>query len=154
MDVLRDEMRQHEAVVQLRAPAHQRLLVGLLPEPGDQRAQQQHLRQAHPRMRRHFEGAEFQQAEAAGRAVGRIEFVDAEFGAVGVAGDVDQQIAQQAVDQPGRRGSSPRSGICWKAISSSYRLSLRASSTRGAWLVGPMNMPREQVGQARDGCCQ
>ncbi len=31
--------------------------------------------------------------------------------------------------------------ICAKAISSSLRLSWRASSMRGCWLVGPMNSP-------------
>ena len=36
-----------------------------------------------------------------------------------------------------------QSGICWKAISSSYRLSSRASSTRGAWLVGPIRTGRK-----------
>src|SRR5450432_1606278 len=33
---------------------------------------------------------------------------------------------------------------CWNAISSSYNLSSRASSTRGAWLVGPMNVPENR----------
>jgi hypothetical protein len=31
-----------------------------------------------------------------------------------------------------------------KAISSSYTESLRASSTRGDWLVGPMNRPEKR----------
>jgi hypothetical protein len=52
------------------------------------------------RVRRHFKGAEFQQAEAAAGAVGRIELVDAELGAMGVAGKIDQQITQQPVHQP------------------------------------------------------
>ena len=39
-----DEVRQHEAVVQRRAPAHQRAAVGPLPEPRHQRADQQLLR--------------------------------------------------------------------------------------------------------------
>ena len=34
--------------------------------------------------------------------------------------------------------------ISRSAISSSYSWSLRASSTRGAWLVGPMNMPENR----------
>ena len=69
--VLRDEMRQHEAVVQLRAPADERLLVRRLPEPRDERAQQQLLRQAHARVRRHLERAQLHQplpAAAACRA--------------------------------------------------------------------------------------
>ena len=46
-----------------------------------------------------------------GRAVGRIELVDADFGAMGVAGDVGQQIAEQPVDQPQRRGDARRRGL-------------------------------------------
>ena len=104
LEVLPDEVRQHEAVVQLGAPARQpRRLVRRRPEARDQRAHQQLLDQAHARVRRHLEGAHLEQAEAAGRAVGRIELVDAELGAVGVAGDVDQEIAQQSIDQPRRR---------------------------------------------------
>ena len=76
---------------------------GVGPEAGDERAHQELLGEAHARMRRHLEGAHLEQAEAAGRAVGRIELVDAELGAMGVAGDVDEQIAQQPVDQPRRR---------------------------------------------------
>ena len=104
LEVLPDEVRQHEAVVQLGAPARQpRRPVRRGPEARDQRAHQQLLHQAHPRMRRHLEGAHLEQAESAGRPVGRVELVDAELGAVGVAGDVDQQVAQQAIDQPRRR---------------------------------------------------
>ena len=40
------------------------------------------------------------QAEPAGRAVRRIELVDADFGAMGIAGDVDQDVPEQAIDQP------------------------------------------------------
>ena len=100
VEVLPDEVRQHEAVVQLGAPARQaRRPVRLAPEARDQRAQQQLLREAHARVRRHLEGAHLEQAEAAGRAVGRVQLVDAELGAVRVAGDVDQQVAQQR-DRP------------------------------------------------------
>ena len=98
-----DEMRQQQAIVQRRAPAHQLAAIGLLPEARDERAQQQHLHHAHARVRRHLEGAQLDQAEAAGRAVGRIELVDAELGPVRIAGQVDEQVAQQAVDQPGLR---------------------------------------------------
>ena len=100
------EGRQQEAVVQPRAPACQTrramAAVGLAPEPGQQRAQQQLLRQAHVRMRRHLEGAQLQQAETAGGPVGRVHLVDAELAAMGVAGDVDQQVAQAAVHHPRR----------------------------------------------------
>jgi hypothetical protein len=50
---------------------------------------------------RHLEGAELHQALAAAGAVRRVELVDAELGAVGVAGDVHQQVAQHPVDDPG-----------------------------------------------------
>jgi hypothetical protein len=75
---------------------------------------------------------------------GAVELVDAELGAVGVAGDVDEQVAQQAVDQPRRHLGALPSGICWKATRSRSTESLRASSTRGAWLVGPMNRPENR----------
>ena len=56
----------------------------------------------HLRVRRHVERAQFEDAQAAGRGVGRIQLVDAEFGTMGVAGEIDQQVAQQAVDQSWR----------------------------------------------------
>src|SRR5713226_10193561 len=58
LEVLLDEMRQHEAVVQLRAPARQFLDVRGLPEAGDQTAEQQLLHQAHAGVRRHLERAQ------------------------------------------------------------------------------------------------
>ena len=119
LEVGPQEVRQHEAVVQRRAPAHQRPAVGLLPEPGDERADQQLLGEAHARVRRHLEGAELDQAEPAHRPLRRVQLVDADLGPVRIAGDVDQQVAEQPVDQPGRRSASPGSGICRSAISSS-----------------------------------
>ena len=102
-EVLPDEVGQEKAIMQLRAPAHQTLrLIGCFPKTRDQRAQEQLLGEAHARVRRHLEGAHLKQPQTPGGAVRRVKFVDAKFGAVGVAGDVDQQIAQQPVDQPGR----------------------------------------------------
>jgi hypothetical protein len=91
-----------EAVVQFGAPAGDGRAVGLLPETRHQGAQQQLLRHAHAGVRRHLEGAQLQQTQAAGRAVGRVELVDAELAAVRVAGDVHQDVAQRAVHQPRR----------------------------------------------------
>ena len=102
-------MRQHEAIVQLRAPADERLIVGRLPEPRDERAQQQLLRQAHARVRRHLERAQLHQPLPAAARFRRVELVDAELGAVRVAGHVDQQVAEDAIHQP-RRRDSRRSG--------------------------------------------
>ena len=118
-EILHDEVRQHEAVVQRRAPADQRLPIGHFPEAGDQRPHQQLLRQAHPRVRRHFEAAELDQPQAAGGRVGRIQLVDAELGAVRVARQVNQQIAEEAIDSPGRRMSAASPGNCVNAVSNS-----------------------------------
>ena len=82
------------------APAGELAGDGGVPEPGDQGADQQLLGERHPRVGGHLEAAELDEAEAAGGAVGGVELVDADLGAVGVAGDVDEQVAQQAVDQP------------------------------------------------------
>jgi hypothetical protein len=73
-------------------------------------------------VRRHFEGPHLEQAEAAGGPVGRVQLVDAELRAVRVAGRIDQQVAQGAVDDPGRDAfaTAGAGGGSWlKAISSS-----------------------------------
>src|SRR5205085_10346081 len=54
-EIVPDEMRQHPAVVDRAAPAHELLLVRLRPERGDERAQKKLLRKAHARVRRHLE---------------------------------------------------------------------------------------------------
>ena len=69
-EILPDEMRQHELVMQLGAPADQGRAIGRLPEPRDQGAQQQLLGEAHLRVRRHFERAELDQSEPPRRPVG------------------------------------------------------------------------------------
>ena len=70
-EVLPDEMRQHEAIMQFGAPAHQpRRAERPAPEARDQGAQQQLLGERHARMRRHFEGAQFKQTQAPGRRIG------------------------------------------------------------------------------------
>src|SRR3954471_121290 len=54
-EVLADEPGQHEPVVKRRAPSRQLRVVWLAPEAGNQRPQQELLRQAHARVRRHLE---------------------------------------------------------------------------------------------------
>ena len=81
----------------------ERAVERLAPEPGDQRAQQQLLGKAHARIGRHFERAELDQPEPAGRSFRREQLVDADFGPMGIAGHIDQDVAKQAVDQPWRR---------------------------------------------------
>ncbi len=104
LEVLRHEVRQREAIDEAGPPAHRLPPVRRAPEPGDHRAAQQELLgEAHARVRRHLEGAQLDQPQAPARAVGAVELVDADLGAVGVAGDVDQQVAEDPIDQPGRR---------------------------------------------------
>ena len=110
--VLFDEVRHQKTVVQFRPPTRQRLRrVRPLPETRHHRPQQQLLSQAHARMWWHLECAHFQEAESPRRTIGRIQLVDAEFRAVGIAGDVDQQIAQQPVHQPRRHRVARLRGI-------------------------------------------
>ncbi len=54
-EVRPQEVGEHEAVVQRRAPADQLAAVGAVPEHGDEGAHQQLLHRAHTRMRRHLE---------------------------------------------------------------------------------------------------
>ncbi len=99
-EVAGDEVRQHEAIVQLGSPANQRLIVGSLPEAGNERAQEQLLRQAHARMRRHLKRAQFDESLPAAAGFRRVELVDAELGAMRVAGQIDEQMPEHAIDDP------------------------------------------------------
>ena len=99
-DVVNQEVRQQVSAVQVGAMADQRRAQRLVPEPRDQRAHQQRLHHRHLEVRRHLEAAQLQQAEPAARAVGAVQLVDAELGAVGVAGDVGQQVPQRAIGHP------------------------------------------------------
>src|SRR5262245_1381211 len=76
--VLVEKMRKRECVMQGGAPAGEALPIGLIPEVRDQRPDEKLLREAHPRMGWHLEAAQFNQAQAAGGSVGRVELVDAE----------------------------------------------------------------------------
>ena len=89
--------------MQLGSPANQPAgFVGLLPESGHQRPQQQLLGQAHAGMGWHLEGPQLEQTMTPTRAVRGIELVDTELGPVGIAGDVRKQVPEQAVHHPGR----------------------------------------------------
>src|SRR5271166_866043 len=99
-DIFPDEVRQHESVVQRRAPARQRPVERVTPQAGEDCADEQLLGQAHARVRRHLEAAELDESETAGWAVRRIELVDADFRAMGVAGHVGENVAHQAIEQP------------------------------------------------------
>ena len=66
------KMRQHPAVMDVCAPAHEIVFVRLLPKFRDKAAQQEMLGEAHARMRRHFKRAHFHEAKPASSAFGRI----------------------------------------------------------------------------------
>jgi len=66
-EVLPHEVRQHEVVVQARAPAAQPLLIGVIPESRDQPPQHRLLRHAHAPVRRHLESAQLQEPRAGPR---------------------------------------------------------------------------------------
>ena len=61
---------QQETVMKFGPPAHQVLLVGLFPEPGEQGPQQQVLYQAHSSMGWHFEGSQLKYPKATCGTVG------------------------------------------------------------------------------------
>ena len=92
--------RKQEAVVQLGAPAHERAGVRLGGEPRDERTHEQRLHERHARVRRHLEAAQLEQAEPAPFRVRAEQLVDAQLGAVRAAGDVDEELAEQPVDEP------------------------------------------------------
>lgn len=102
-EILPKEGAEHEPVVQRRAPAGKRRRLRIAPDHQDDGADEKLLGQAHACRGRHLKGTKLHQPQAPGRTVGRIELVDADFRAVGVAGDVGQKIAKQAVDQPRSR---------------------------------------------------
>jgi len=51
-------------------------------------------------VRGHLERAHLEEAEPAALGAGAEQLVDAQLGAVGVPRDVDQQVAEQAINQP------------------------------------------------------
>ena len=96
-----DEMRKHETIVQPVAPMDQLAAIRILPEFRDQSPHQQLLSQAHARVRRHFKGTQLHQAQPGRSGVGGKKFVDANLGAVGVAGQIGKEIPENPVHGPG-----------------------------------------------------
>jgi hypothetical protein len=72
----------------------------MIPEVGDGGADEELLDETHARVWRHFERAEFEEPEAAAGGIRGEELVDAEFGAVGISGEVCEEVAEDAVDEP------------------------------------------------------
>ena len=151
-EILSDEVRQHETVVQAGSPWNQTCAVRRFPQPRNQRTQQQHLQRTHLPVRRHFEGAKFQQAEPPGRAVRRIQLVDGKLGAVGVAGEVHEEISQQPVHQPGLRGFAAGGGEAVHFLERDFQFVqvVVARLVHARRLTGrPDEQAGEQVGQRR-----
>ncbi len=97
VEILLDEVRQHEAIVQLGAPARQPPgAIRFAPEARDERCE---AAAAASRLMRACGGISNARSSSRPRrpvaAVGRIELVDAELGAMRVAGHVDEQVAEQ-----------------------------------------------------------
>src|SRR5580692_2984480 len=88
-EILPDKMFEHETIMQRSAPTHRLALERGTPEPGNERTDQKLLRETHPGVRRHFERTELDEPQAAGRPVRRIQFIDANFSAVGIAAHID-----------------------------------------------------------------
>ncbi len=96
-----DEVGEHETVVQRVPPVDQLSPIRFFPESGDERSHQELLNQTHARVRRHFKSPQLDQPQPGRSGVGRIKFVDANLRAMSVAGEIDQEVAKDAVDRPG-----------------------------------------------------
>ena len=94
LEVAPHEVRQQEAIVQLGAPSHERMAIRRRGERRDERAHEHDLRRDHPRMRRHLERAQLDEALATVRRVRIEQLVDRDLRAMGRAGDIDEQVTQ------------------------------------------------------------
>ena len=142
------EVRQHEPVVQRSAPSYQPLPVGLLPEPRDQRAYEQ-LRARLMRACGAISNARNStRPEPAHRALGRVELVDADLCAMRVSADIDEEIAKQPVDQPGRNRSARVRKLLKRDLE--FIEGFVPRLVRARRLTGrPDELAREHVGQRR-----
>ena len=101
-------------------PAYERRPVGLARERRDERAHERDLRHGHAHVGWHLERAQLDEALAAVRRRRVEELVDADLGAVRVARDVDEEMAEERVAEPRRRRLRRRaSNARARAISSS-----------------------------------
>ena len=113
-EILLDEMGQHESVVQHWTPADEIALERRLPECANERADKQHLEEAHAHVWRHFEGSQFEQAQSKAKPFWRKQFVHAELGAMRVSCYVSEQVSKKSVDslrRATRRGQMAKSKL-------------------------------------------
>jgi hypothetical protein len=126
---------------------HQAVLVRALPERRHRGAHQQKLCRRHVLVRRHFQRAEFHQSEPVGGGFARVQLVDAELSAVCVAGHVGEQMAENAIDQPGR-DFLLRCDLRERDLQFDQAVLARLVNPR-MLAGGPFEQPAEQVRQAR-----
>ena len=145
VEILPHEMRQHEPIVQRRVPIDQPLpCTAVFQKRATQRPQQKLLRQAHPRVRRHLERAELDQAQPAGRRY-RAKTACRCRTRRGACCRSRRPANCGTRDRPSTAAATARSGsLLERNLQARTRASRRPSSTRGAWLVGPMNEPENK----------
>src|SRR4051794_16644125 len=96
-------MREHEAIVQLGAPADEGLVIRHTPEPREERPQQQLLGQTHPGMRGHFKSPKLHQTMTSAHPIGGVKLINAKLRPMGISRGVYKEVSKNTVDQPGRK---------------------------------------------------
>jgi hypothetical protein len=99
-------------------------------------------------MRRHLEARISEQPAPPGRGVGGEHLVDAELGPMGIAGDVDQEVAEEAVHQPRRNRRVARGELAEGDLELVEAVVARLVDARGL-AGGADEEPREQIGERR-----
>src|SRR5215471_1137704 len=82
--ILLDEVREHKQIVKARSPSGRRFRIRVAPESSHQRTYEELLGKTHPRVRRHFESAQFDKPQPTRSAVRRVELIDAKLGTMRV----------------------------------------------------------------------
>ena len=99
-EVLPEKMWQHETIVQGMAPVDRRLFIRLVPE----RRHAGSSSSIWTRLMRACGGISKPRnssiPKAPGRGIRRIQFIDTELTAMGVAREIRQQMTQDPIDQP------------------------------------------------------
>src|SRR5262245_13226757 len=106
--ILLDEVWEHKQIVKARSPSSRRFRIRVAPEPSHQRTYEQLLGKAHPRVRRHFESAQFDKPQPTRSAVWRVQLIDAKLGTMRVTRNVNKKIAEDSINQPWRACSVRR----------------------------------------------
>jgi hypothetical protein len=129
-------------------PADEPFPVGRFPKYGNERSNEELLREAHSRVRRHLERPKLHEALPPRRAIGAVELVDAQLGAARMYRPVNQQSPEEPVVEPRRRRLALRRLVepsectsrrgCRFALVDSWRFACRADE-----------QPRKEVRERR-----